>query len=183
MALYLFYVAQKSINFSSSLFFSAFFIFFRFSLYLEDMFRQLTQSLSLISDPWCELLGTERWSQTLLCVTIQGNIRFSTKRSALMLKPLLICACPWLMVKTKIITFQSDEYFSIRKNHCPKNLSKWSLTISYLENSSALFFALVSPNPRTDLLTDLPPQHLQVSTHTSLLPAFQTWKQICFYSG
>ena len=63
-----------------------------------------------------------------------------------MWKPLSICACSWLRVKTKIITFQSDAYFSFRKNHRQKNLSKPSLTISYLENSSALLFSSESIN-------------------------------------
>ena len=37
-------------------------------------------------------------------------------------------------------------YFSFRKSHHPKKLSKRSLTILYLENSSALSFAFESPN-------------------------------------
>ena len=62
------------------------------------------------------------------------------------LKPLSTCGCPWLQVKTKIIAFQSDVYFSFRKSHHPKKLSKRSLTILYLENYSALSFAFESPN-------------------------------------
>ena len=137
---------RASIFSSSFLIFSAFFISFRLSLYLQNVFRQLTRSSSLISKPRGELLVTERWSQTLLYAKIEGDVGFLSKRSALVLKPPSICACPWLRVKTKIITFQSDVYFSFRKNHRPKNLSKRLLTISYLKNASALFFPSESTN-------------------------------------
>ena len=64
------------------------------------------------------------WKVTLLCAKIEGDVSFLSKRSASVLKPLSICACQWLRVKAKIITFQSDVHFSFWKNHRPKNLSK-----------------------------------------------------------
>ena len=47
---------RASIVSSSFLLFSVFFNSLKFSLYLEDAFRQLTQSSSLVSKPWGELL-------------------------------------------------------------------------------------------------------------------------------